>query len=268
MEVFDQWKQVFSQHLGKIFWKHFAKIFLSLQTINQNLKTGFLWDIGSAIDPLVISQVVAKLKYLSLLQADVHVLCCAEECFIISTKNVLKNSKEIVNRTQSFYFVDVRECLKTPVIISPGTLIYDTIDSMVRKVVRKIETFMITTKNNDEFPVMFLSIENDWCVPTLTGILLGYPVVYWNGGSSENGGSCLGFTPLVVHRVTTELKNQTSWTPHEIYSFSVPTSILPEVSLHIEIWYNETVIYVFEKQNIFETLQMNKHTVSFPTVVL
>lgn len=68
-------------------------------------------------------------------------------------------------------------------------------------------------------------VKDSACVPSLFGVLLGYPVVYFVSGAGEN---CLGFVPLKLISVVCQVRNDFE---HRCLSFSVPEHLYSDVIL-------------------------------------
>jgi hypothetical protein len=117
-----------------------------------------------------------------------------------------------------------------------------------------------------------LITDENWCVPTLLGIFLGYPVIYWFKPMSirNDGETCLSFVPLTVFRINVEIcdgyLNQKKC--HNLYSFSVPSGALPHLEHKIQHWFKNLMDITESQTGHFKNMRLMKEFVVLPSVVL
>jgi hypothetical protein len=117
-----------------------------------------------------------------------------------------------------------------------------------------------------------LKPEKNWCIPTLLGIFIGYPIIYWYKVMSErsDGETCLSLVPLTVFKVNVETRNgyHRQNRCYDLYSFSVPRNALLHVEHKVQCWFNDLLVVIKSKKGIFKNIKLIKETVVLPSVVL
>lgn len=271
MDTYTKWELVLKQYLNKTFYRHLFRIFLSMEVVNQNIKPAFLWDIGQLIDSRILTKIVNNLKYNNLLQPDIYVVCFAQEYAIVNIKQVLIQAKRMLYVPSSHYFIDVSKSLKKPYILNSGTDARININKMMSQIIVQMENFLLTRETSalrfEEPTLLQLHMEASWCVPTLIGIFLGYPVVYWYNGNSSDGETCLNLIPLTVYKIKTRMEVLSNRSAYEVYSFSVPCNILPIVVSDIDQWFDKIVKCCFLTKMFVDVYKECK-TVKLSNVIL
>lgn len=217
------------------FRKHWRAIACQLHAVSdsQNIKRGFLFDCGAAnIESL--SDLVATLRTNNLIGEEISIVIVKDDIFILNIQKFYHENKHDV--------IDISGSLEKPIIIEDLTCITE----MFRDIDKQLKSF---AKNNS----LKLEIKTDWCVPTIFGYLINYPVLYYlRPGEDDN---CLSSIDLKVHQVISD--NQT------LISFSIPTEIYEEnlnMQRNIETWLRS-----FQKsdEHFIKTFTANN-----PTVIL
>lgn len=159
-------------------------------------KRGFLFDCGLPdVDKLV--KLVTILKNERLLAMEVKVVVVKEDIFILNTGKFIQTS------TGSGSIIDVSGSLKVPEKVNNGifAIMFDLIKAQLN--------------NDNETDVVTLKINDDCCVPTIFGYLIGYPSLYYLRPDQENNN--LSFVELLVFQVLTQAG--------VLISFSIPKAI-------------------------------------------
>lgn len=117
-----------------------------------------------------------------------------------------------------------------------------------------------------------LNLDKNWCVPTLLGIFLGYPVIYWYKVISKrnNGETCLSLVPLTVFKINVEIRGgyPKQIRCHDLYSFSVPRDALLHLEHKVQLWFKDLLAVIKSQKGIFKNMKLMKETVVLPSVVL
>jgi hypothetical protein len=124
------------------------------------------------------------------------------------------------------------------------------------------------SKNKTHF---ILKTDNEWCVPTLLGVFLGYPVIYWYNAMIRNDGeTCLSFVPLTVLKVNVEIRGgcPKQYTCHDLYAFSVPSGVFPHLEQNVQQWFMDMMDNMKSQEGLFKNIKVIKETVVLPSVIL
>lgn len=183
--------------------KYFKEIAYQIHFVNLGVKRGFLWDFGVTINSELFNLFILELVETGILESNfLKVVTLLDEVFLINYKI----------ESPEFVFVDVTRTIEPKVIEENNSeLIWYHENSSVSK--------LIPSEN--------------LCIPTLIGILIGFPVIYWydNKISDEN---CLGNVLLNVYQACFE--------DCTVMSFSIPEFLVinnSTVKNLIEIWIKE-----------------------------
>lgn len=181
------------------FGKHWRTISCQIRAVNDdsNPKRGFLFDCG-ALDVDKLIDLVRDLKNECLIAREVTVAVVKEDSFILNTQKFLSDSSGSCP-----IVIDVSGCLKLPEKIISGS---------VAMMLDEIRGQLI---NNIEADVTLFKVNDDWCVPTIFGYLIGYPVLYCLRPGQDNNN--LSFVELLVFQVLMQTE--------VLISFSIPKAI-------------------------------------------
>lgn len=194
-------------------------------------KSGFLFDCGSP-DATALLELVEKLKSKKLIDGDVIVAKVKEDVFILKAGKFVQKRNPIV--------IDVSGSLEKPAIVDPTP-----VSGMMLDINNQI-------KNCDPGQVADLKITEHWCIPTVFGYLINYPILYHH--QPDDDANCLGLVDLKVYQVTAS--NET------LVSFSVPAEIHDQSEIireSVSSWLNH-----FRHQDY----QMKTFIANYPTVIL
>jgi hypothetical protein len=116
-----------------------------------------------------------------------------------------------------------------------------------------------------------LKTDTNWCVPTLLGVFLGYPVIYWYKETMRNDGeSCLSFVPLTVLKINVQIRGgcPKQCRCYDLYSFSVPSAVFLHLEQEVQQWFEDLMNKVKPQEGLFTNMKLMKETVVLPSVIL
>jgi len=116
-----------------------------------------------------------------------------------------------------------------------------------------------------------LKTDNKWCVPTLLGVFLGYPIIYWYKSTMRNDGeTCLSFVPLAVLKVNVEIRDgcPKQYTCHDLYAFSVPSDVLPHLEHKVQQWFKDLMDIMKSQEGLFKNMKLIEEIVVLSSVIL
>lgn len=202
---------IIKKYLHSFNWnKHLKLITNQIHYVNIGFKVGFLWDIGNRIEYKLILDILNDLKKHKHISDDVIL-------FILDDNYIIVNSRKlsvICNEPTSITFIDCSESLKLPLLLN----------GMPNDILQKLRTQLSNTIEYCEMVV------DDVCVPTVFGILIGYPVVYWYNTELSNE-NCLSNIDLIIYQ---SIQDEDVL----IQSFSVPKILhdVPQIQNALREW--------------------------------
>lgn len=168
--------------------KWFREIATQIHCVAAGLKTGFLWDLGPPID---VAQLTDILQALHVVDARTKSMCVVE----IENDLILLNLCEYwQQKFDDIIYVNVTTQLSKPEIIDDRTY-GATIQPMFDNLQEQLRPYNCTTDNGLSIK---LDIHETFCIPTIFGVMIGYPIVYWYD-SKQSADNCLSFVPLNVY---------------------------------------------------------------------
>lgn len=179
-----------------LYKKHWKQIAYQIQTVNDPVspKRGFLFDCGS-VDVKTLAKLLVMLAEANEISKDVFLAAVKEDIFILNKRKFSEESSHII--------VDVSGNLNAPRQIEN----FETFNGMFAEIRSQIDS------NQEKFTQ--LKIEEGWCIPTIFGYLINYPILYYQSPNDDS--NCLDFVELKVFQFKS--KDQT------IISFSVPIEL-------------------------------------------
>jgi hypothetical protein len=144
--------------------------------------------------------------------------------------------------------------------------------SVIKTGVTEVFVAPVQGLKNEKKTYFILKTDKNWCVPTLLGVFLGYPVIYWYKQMSvrNDGETCLSFIPLTVFRINVEIgdiyPNQNRCC--NLYSFSVPSDAVLHLENKVQLWFRNLMDIVKSQTGIFKNIKLMKEIVVLPSVVL
>lgn len=212
----DGIKDIIKSHLTKK-WNSSALTGLATQIffVECGMKTGFIWDVGPPIDSTSIINIMSDLRQSKLVSHNLRILRIVDDFCILNVQSYSNiNSNDVI-------FVNVTSTLLQPCIC-------DLLDltPLVTAFNQQINDF----KNSEEL-FREVTIHNSFCIPTLFGLVAGFPIIYYYDPlvSDQN---CLANISLRIHQVW--FRNETL-----LFSVSCPEKLIEEnenIKRKIELW--------------------------------
>lgn len=190
-------------------WTAYVRtIAVQIFAVMRGLKAGFLWDIGPRPAIEQVSSAIETVNNCFSVDQALLVVLLADEIFIC------RKQYEPVNCV----LIDVSKSLKIPVIKENQTSLAQVLGDVQK-----------TFQDNQLGSVVVNLNVQDFCIPTVMGLLIGYPILFWYDEDSNNE-NCLSGIELKVFQV--------SFLDKTVMSFSVPESLLNLQSIQekIEEW--------------------------------
>lgn len=211
------WLSVLEKYFPKKSWRrHYRKIIFYILAVDSGLKTSFLWDFGPSVSSSMLSAFLESLKTLKLTSLKIFLVILKEDFFVTNPNLVLQTL------SQKRLYVNVSDHLSEHEIFEQNDLVEKMIDFL------KIEL------NNLKKGKCKLELDENFCVPTLFGLLLNYPVIYF---FEKNHTKSL-FTLKVV-KVFCKFNFENASERMEICSFSFPESLLDSrIDFCVKAWFD------------------------------
>lgn len=197
---------------------------------HENLKRAFLYDC-SATNVETLLNLIRELKAENLVSKDVSIAIVQDDIFILNLEKFHVQSSHVI--------VDISGSLKKPRVIEDTALI----DEMFHEINKQLSV------TNGSF--IQIEIAAGWCVPTIFGYLINYPVLYYH----QTDQNCLGMVDLKVHQVMTNEET--------LISFSVPNEIYEQNKV-----VQETVNQWMQHFQNHENFYVKTFIANYPTVIL
>ncbi|XP_010215156.1 PREDICTED: UPF0739 protein C1orf74 homolog [Tinamus guttatus] len=105
-----------------------------------------------------------------------------------------------------------------------------------------------------------------WNLCTVFGVVLGYPLAY-TFAVEDGFENCLALTPLRVFTVQASCPRIRDNLTIQIYSFSIPENLYPEVKEVVDAWC-DNLKNSFSSQNDFANLCISSEVVTLSAVAL
>jgi len=188
----------------RVSWKQIRHISNQFQAVNDEnlMKNSFLYDCGN-VDVASIKQVVEILKQRRLISSDIRIVTLSQDIFILNVKKILgrENSSKFV--------IDVSGSNEKPFLVPQDKM--NSFNDMFEDIRKQLT---LLKGNNDEIIELIIANDN-WCVTSIFGYLINYPVLYYLPNSIDT--NCLGHKDLKVFQVLLE--------DDILISFSIPLDI-------------------------------------------
>ena len=191
-----------------------------------------MFDLGK-IDVPGMVDILERLKKKGFIGKDLMIVEVKEDFFILNPSKFQSGGREIV--------VDVSENLEKP------RKIEDLRE--VREMLEVVRVQILRFKEGN-ISVNVLNIPVNFCVPTIFGFLINYPIIYYLNPQSDS--NCLSLVDLTIHQVISQ--------DEILISFSVPSDIF---STDFSI---QKTIKNFLTN--FQNYEIKTFTANYPTIVL
>lgn len=193
--------------VGRLFgakWApHIKNISVQIAFIMLGLKRGYLWDSGpvTQLSPFDVYDIVNIVN--GAFKTKMTTLTMGDDVIIYN-----KASRPI--KYEDHVFVDISKHLDAPKIVDNH--IQQKMEELIDDLNEQISKFF-----SNAIPMEVMT-DTD-CIPTIFGLLIGYPVIYWYDDASVDD-NCLAHVDLFVNQLICNNKN--------IMSFSVPVQLVDE----------------------------------------
>lgn len=200
----DGIKDIIKSHLPRKWNSAVTGLATQIFVVECGIKTGFIWDVGPQIDSRTINKIMFDLRQSKLVSHNLRILRIVDDFCIVNIQSYLNTNLNDVT------FVNVTSTLIEPQLC----------DSL--KVTPLVTAFNQQLKQFSNSQELFLEviIDNSFCIPTLFGLVAGFPIIYYYDPfvSDQN---CLANVLLRVHQVW--FRNETL-----LFSVSGPTKMIDE----------------------------------------
>ena len=143
------------------------QIATQLYFVVVGVKMGYLWDIGPPVDVFVITQFITELHSCDTTFEDLRIVSFpSSDICVLNIKSYLKCT------ITDLVFVNVTKSIGCPKIIDLSNA--KSLVDMLNNVHEQLTSLACKTSL-----VLLLQIQQHFCVPTIFGILCGFPIVYW-----------------------------------------------------------------------------------------
>lgn len=210
-----------------------TEITQQLYAIDNGFKSGFLWDVGN-LSVNDVKRLLDSLKEVNRIANSLVVLRLGNDPdgdFGVCDIN------RFVGEQFRPVFLDVSYGLPFPRLAQQSVVnFYDGLTVSLRTKMKSHRGLAVVENDRQVCtPVMQWPLAVEVCRPTVYGIFVGYPVVYWYD-TQHTQENCLSHVPLVVFQAS--IKPQKGKTFDPIISFSVPEKLLdePAVADVISLW--------------------------------
>lgn len=121
-------------------------------------------------------------------------------------------------------FINISQKNTAPIVMT-----LEQIDCNVKSACIEISKSLKLQERSHEFNTISVSLNDEVNLCTVFGLILGYPAVYYFDDIDQSS-SCLNMVPIVVLKVCI---NETG---EQLFSFSYPQSLTPEVTSVVSDW--------------------------------
>ena len=289
----QEWNGTFKKSLGKLSADCYRSFLLDIATILLGLKPSLLFDYA-VVDSKKAHSLMRGFAANGLFPRSLNVLKVGEDIFFADL-NLLINYLRKSLESEEFTLIDVSGNLQEPRVLDKEIavrVVKEQFNKIVEIFQQKLNDLTPNSVQKDEMSpntqVVDLGSYSDvnCCIPSVFGLLLGYPVIYWFDEASEN--NCLSLVPLNRYTVTFKAspsilhprmaqslyrlvaagccKSQIS-PDHTLFSFTAPVALECYYESKVSDW-AKRISGVGEKLGISEHLTFKKTTVTFAQVTL
>ena len=288
-----EWNSIFQKSLGKLSSKCYRSFVLDIVAIFLGLKPSLLFGYAvvewkNAIR--LVAGLATKTSGLTDSSPLLYVLKVDEDVFYADLRLLVKRLRESVDM-EEITLIDISGKLHEPRILEKE--LADRVKRQFHRIVEDLEEKYKEFTQRGELVVpdsRVINLSNygddNWCVPSIFGFLLGYPVIYWcdRAGDLDN---CLSMVPLNRYTLTFKAApsalharlpasyynlveagceekdgfNQT------LFSFTAPVALECYYKSKVSNWFKR-ICEVGETFGITEHLTIQKTTVTFSQVTL
>lgn len=241
---------IFYEHFYKKRWRPFAKkVIYNIISLSIKLKPSYLWDIGPIPDPTIVSRFLTDLKKLYPVFGQIKLILVENQIILVNCQFLT----EILS-SSIFTYCDIGSQIQVQLVDDD---IVREIHDMKDKVIN-----LCSETNHEE--IVVISKEENWCIPTLYGVLLNYPFVYWF--RDETCDNNLNFSNVYSYKVTIEVIRGHFAESFILYSFSIPVVFK---RVNVNKWFSDIKRrFVLSNIENFKNIKLNCDTVTLKLVTL
>lgn len=288
----QEWNAIFKKSLGKLSADCYRSFLLDIAIILLGLKPSLLFDYA-VVDSKNAHSLMRDFAANGLVHRPLNVLKVGEDIFFADLNLLINYLRKSVG-SEEFALIDVSGNLQEPRVLEKGIAmqVREQFNKIVEIFQRKLNDLTPNSVQKDKMlqntQVVDLGSysEVNCCVPSVFGLLLGYPVIYWCDEASEN--NCLSLVPLNRYTVTFKAspsilqpRMSQSWhrlvaagccksqniSEHTVFSFTAPVALECSYESKVSDW-TKRMSGVGEKLGIAEHLTFQKTTLTFAQVTL
>ena len=208
------------------------EVMYNIMAVDEGIKPAYLYDAPLTSTAVSLCKFVAELEREHLLHHSLCVVSVEEDVFIMRQDAHKILQKRLLGNNVETVLLDVSPSLDKA---SPCKQTFTT--ELITLVLQHLEECL-----KDSRPVIVTVFPENIPRPTIFGLLLGYPVVYYeNTEASSSAGSCLNMVPLKVIKVTHPITSTETSTSFCSFSFSVPAEEYVELKVEniVKGWFKE-----------------------------
>lgn len=274
-----EWKAIFKKSLGKLSGKYYRSFLLDLAAIFLGLKPSLLFDYA-ILDLKNAGSLLKGFVAKGLISRPLDALKVGED-ILFADFNLLVNCLKKSIEAEEFTLIDISGKLQEPRVLEN-----ETAKRVKKQCCKILEILQHESEDSDRTTQLVdLSCYGDehWCVPSVFGFLLGYPVIYWCDQTSEQ--NCLSMVPLNRYTVTFKASpsipqsqmpqncfrlivagcEKAESCDHTVFSFTAPVALECHYKSKVSSWMKK-IYDMGEQLGIAEHLTVQKTTVKFTQV--
>lgn len=229
----EEFVQTVRRCLPKYCLKRIDELYLDFKCIQCGIKPSLLFDYG-VVDRSVLEEFVSELNGARGSSQDgpskcmtLSVIAIGGDFLICNPEHFSSYLSHVVQNPDCAVFVNVSSKLDEPRLMCDRS----------ETIVTELSNSLLCAAHNGGCPSMrTVEVSSTVNVTSLFGLSLGYPIIYWYDCLDENQGNCLDMIPLVVNRVSLNVKSK-GVSKHFVYSFSYPEKFEDCLKAHVEEWF-------------------------------
>ena len=205
---FQEWSDIFSKSLGKQSEKYYRKFLIDIASIFLGLKQSLLFDYAF-VDLRNATRLIESIAENEWVDRRADILKVGENIFFTRLKPLISNLRKTID-SKEFTLIDVSGKLQEPRVLEDviARRVMEQFRNIVDNLEEKLNDSDLHSLKVDEVMTRYRLIdlsglfldEQLWCIPSVFGFLLGYPVIYWCENASED--NCLTMVPLNRYKLT------------------------------------------------------------------
>lgn len=180
----DAVKALLKSHLNKKWNSAVTGLATQIFFVECGLRPGFIWDIGPPVDCQMMIDIMSGLRQSKLISFNLRILQIVDDFCIVNVQSYCNINFDDVT------FVNVSGTLVEPQIFDSSEL-----TAMLSAFGQQMKNL----QNSDDL-IMQVNVDQSFCIPTLFGLVAGFPIVYYYDPlvSDQN---CLANVSLRIHQV-------------------------------------------------------------------